>query len=127
MTCTPEISRHGISKPGCISASTRVSETHIFLELERLIHLTGEPLDEEATFTVSSALAGLELENGIHRVLEQLDGDLQWHELSLLDVRSDKVAELRIWVDLFGAQEIASGEVRKVALLDEKAALCPFS
>ena len=127
MTCTAEISRHGISKPGCISASTRVSETHVLLELERLIHRTGEPIDEEPTFTVSPAPAGLRLENGIHRVLEQLDGNLQWHELSLLDVRSDKVAELRIWVVLFGAQEIASGETRKVVLLDKKAALCLFS
>ena len=126
MMCTPGMSCQ-YQKTCRYHESTRVGEMHLLLELEGLVHLAGEPVDKEAAFAVSPSLARLGLESGIHCVLEQLDGDLQRHELSLVDVRSDEVAELRVWAALLSAQEVASGEVGKVILLNKKAALCSFS
>lgn len=103
-----------------------VCETYVLLELEGLVHFTGESVDEEATSAVSPSFARLGTENGIHRILEQLNGDLHRHDLSLTDVPSNKVAKLRVWAVLFGAQEVSSGEMRKVVLLDKEAALCSF-
>jgi hypothetical protein len=103
-----------------------ICETHVLFEFKGLVHLAWESIDEEATFTVFPALAGLGHEGGIHRVLEQLDGDLHRHNLSLTDVLSDKVAKLRVRSVLLSTQEVASGEVREVVLLYKKAALCSF-
>ena len=99
---------------------------HLLLELKGLTYLTGA-VDEEAAFAISPSLARLGLENGIHRVLENLHGDLQRYEPSLADVCSDNVTKLRAWAVLLSAQEVASGEAGEVILLDEKAALCYFS
>ena len=67
------------------------------------------------------------MERGAHRVLEELDGDLHRHDLTLADVGPDEVAVLRVWAVLLGAEEVARGEVGEVIFLDEEGALRSFS
>ena len=104
-----------------------IGQTHVLLELKGLIHLAGKSIYEKAALSVSPTVAILGLENGMHRVLEKLDSDLHWYDLSLTDVGPDEVAELRVRAVLLCAQEIASRKVRKVVLRDKEAALCSLS
>lgn len=81
---------------------------YVFVELESLVHLAREPVDEETPPAVLPAFAVVRLRKlAAHGVLEELDGDLHWHDLALADVFTDEVAELGAFTVLLGTQKVA--------------------
>src|SRR6266702_4059726 len=106
MTCTPEISRHHQKTCGREGGVRRTSSSN----LRAWSILRGNPSMRKRPLPSPHP-----------------SPDLDARTASLADVRPDKVAELRVWAVLLSAQEVASGEVREVVLLDQKAALRSFS
>ena len=86
------------------------------LELDGLVHLPGEAVDEELAVAVL-------LDGGLHGVLQQLDGDLLGHDLSLLDVCLDHLTELAACTLLLFAQKITGRQVLEAVVADKVGAL----
>lgn len=85
-------------------------------ELDRLVHLPGETVDEELAIAVL-------LDGGFHSVLQQLDGDFHGHDLALLDVGLDHLAELAAGTLLLLAQKVAGRQVLETVVADKVGAL----
>jgi len=81
--------------------------TYILVELEGLVHLTGETINEKTALSVSPAITrSTLLEGGFHCILQELDGDLHRYDLTILDILFDHSTILRSFTVLFGAEKI---------------------
>ena len=82
--------------------------THVLVELESLVHLPGETVNEETTLSASPTFAGSSLlDGGLHRIFQELDGDLHRYDLTILDVLFDHGTILRPLTVLFSAEKVA--------------------
>ena len=68
------------------------------------IHRVKHTVDEEQALV-------LLVHSRLHRVLQELDGDLHGHDGTLLDVRLDHLAELAAGTVLLLAQQVARAEM----------------
>ena len=92
-----------------VTGETERKGTHVLVELEGLIHLAREAVDEETALAVLPAVAVALLgESSAHGVLEQLDGDLHGHDLTLADVLADHLAILGPFPVLLRAEQVSS-------------------
>ena len=84
-------------------------KTYVFVELDGLVHLPGETIDQESTFTVLPSLAlATFLQGSTHCVLKQFDSDLHGHNLTLLDICTNHFAMFRAGAILLSPKKIAS-------------------
>lgn len=91
------------------------------LELHRLIHLSWEPINQEP------ALPTIPCDNLLHRILQKLDCDFHRHNLAVLNTILDELSELRTGALLFGAEQVAGGEVSEGEVAHEVGALGALS
>lgn len=89
--------------------TTMSQATHVLIKLDCLVHLAGEPIDEEATLAVLPTLALVLLcESSTHGILEELDGDLHRNDLALTNVLADHLTILGAFAVLLRAKEVTS-------------------
>jgi len=75
--------------------------TYCFVKFHRLIHLAGKTVNEEAPSAISPVGTGSLLDLRRHGDLEEFDGDLHRHNVTLSDVCSNQIAILRPFSVLF--------------------------
>ena len=81
--------------------------THILIELEGLVHLPRETVNEETTLSVGPTfIRSTFLKGSLHRILQEFDGDLHRHDLTILDILFDHSTILGPFTVLLGAEEV---------------------
>lgn len=96
--------------PDMLTYNVTMSQaTYVLIKLDCLVHLAGEPIDEEATLAVLPTLALVLLcESSTHGILEELDGDLHRNDLALTNVLADHLTVLGAFAVLLRAKEVTS-------------------
>lgn len=101
---------------GAVEEQGELAGHNRLLELDSLVHLPGETIDKELAVAVL-------LNGGLHGVLQQLDGDLHRHDLAVLDVALDHLAELAARTLLLLAQKVAGRQVLETVVAHKVGAL----